>query len=335
MKRVIEVMRQGNGHALRAGVDAQMAVLAVAGFCRARGRRPPVGGGLLRGRRSVERRLEGAGVRRAAARARGPVAKGPAASGLGRAPARRYGAEHEHGRRPRRRGPPGLRRGPAPRPGRDARGRARAQHPRRGGLQRRRGDPLPRGGGRAGTISRSVRAVALPLAGLRRRGGAALRLLGGLPRGRHARGVGRRSLHAGAGGARGHARARRPRRGGARRGSGPQARARTLPETRGGIWFAGEASVDPRLLGRALHAAAARAGPPSSRARCEGIAVEGGRVVGVDHESGRIPAGAVVLAAGAWSMQVRRATTCRPARCGPVRGQIAVLDTRPPLLSAR
>jgi len=32
MRRVIEVMRQGNGHALRAGVDPEMAVLAVAGF---------------------------------------------------------------------------------------------------------------------------------------------------------------------------------------------------------------------------------------------------------------------------------------------------------------
>ena len=32
MKRVIEVMRQGNGHALRAGVDPEMAVLAVAGL---------------------------------------------------------------------------------------------------------------------------------------------------------------------------------------------------------------------------------------------------------------------------------------------------------------
>jgi AcrR family transcriptional regulator len=32
LKRVTEVMRQGNGHTLRAGVDAEMAVLAVAGF---------------------------------------------------------------------------------------------------------------------------------------------------------------------------------------------------------------------------------------------------------------------------------------------------------------
>ena len=32
------------------------------------------------------------------------------------------------------------------------------------------------------------------------------------------------------------------------------------PETRGALYFPSEASVDPRLLGRALHAAAARAG---------------------------------------------------------------------------
>jgi TetR/AcrR family transcriptional regulator len=32
MKRVAEVLRQGNGHGLRAGVDAEMAALTVAGF---------------------------------------------------------------------------------------------------------------------------------------------------------------------------------------------------------------------------------------------------------------------------------------------------------------
>ena len=32
IRRLTEVMRQGNGHALRAGVDPEMAVLAVAGF---------------------------------------------------------------------------------------------------------------------------------------------------------------------------------------------------------------------------------------------------------------------------------------------------------------
>ena len=104
------------------------------------------------------------------------------------------------------------------------------------------------------------------------------------------------------------------------------------PETRGALYFPSEASVDPRLLGRALHAAAARAGARFVQGQVRGIALEGGRVTGVDHESGRIAAGAVVLAAGAWSMQV--VGNGLPAGAvRPVRGQIAVLDTRPPLLS--
>ncbi len=103
------------------------------------------------------------------------------------------------------------------------------------------------------------------------------------------------------------------------------------PETRGALWFPEEGSVDPRLLGRALHVAASRAGARFLSGQVRGIAVEGGRVAGVDHESGRIAAGAVVLAAGAWSLQV--AGNDLPAGAvRPVRGQIAVLDTRPPLL---
>jgi glycine oxidase len=104
------------------------------------------------------------------------------------------------------------------------------------------------------------------------------------------------------------------------------------PETRGALWFRGEASVDPRLLGRALHVAASRAGARFLPGQVRSVAVGGGRVVGVDHESGWISAGAVVLAAGAWSLQV--AGHDLPAGAvRPVRGQIAVLDTRPPLLS--
>jgi glycine oxidase len=104
------------------------------------------------------------------------------------------------------------------------------------------------------------------------------------------------------------------------------------PETRGAIFFPSEASVDPRLLGRALHAAAARAGAVFVQGQVRGIATEAGRVVGVDHESGRLPADAVVLAAGAWSMQVE-GNDLPAGAVRPVRGQIAVLDTRPPLLS--
>lgn len=104
------------------------------------------------------------------------------------------------------------------------------------------------------------------------------------------------------------------------------------PATRGALWFREEGSVDPRLLGRALHAAAARAGARFVKGQVRGIAVEGGSVAGVEHEAGRIAAGAVVLAAGAWSMQVSGSDLPEGA-VRPVRGQIAVLDTRPPLLS--
>ncbi len=103
-------------------------------------------------------------------------------------------------------------------------------------------------------------------------------------------------------------------------------------KTRGALWFPGEASVDPRLLGRALHLAADRAGARFQTGQVRRIAVEGGRAAGVDHESGRIAAGAVVLAAGSWSLQVEGHGLPAGA-VRPVRGQIAVLDTRPPLLS--
>ena len=104
------------------------------------------------------------------------------------------------------------------------------------------------------------------------------------------------------------------------------------PGTRGGIFFPEEASVDPRLLGRALHAAAARAGARFVQGQVRGIAVEGGRVVGVDHESGRI-AGRRGGARGR-RLVVQVAGNELPAGAvRPVRGQIAVLDTRPPLLS--
>jgi glycine oxidase len=103
-------------------------------------------------------------------------------------------------------------------------------------------------------------------------------------------------------------------------------------ETRGALFFREEASVDPRLLGRAVYFAAARAGARFLTGQVRRIVVEGGRAAGVDHESGRIGADAVVLAAGAWSLLVE-GHGLPPGAVRPVRGQIAVLDTRPPLLS--
>jgi glycine oxidase len=103
-------------------------------------------------------------------------------------------------------------------------------------------------------------------------------------------------------------------------------------EARGGLFFPDEASIDPRPLARALYLAAHAAGARFRTGQVQRIAQEGGRAVGVEHESGRIEAGAVVLAAGAWSALVEGSGLTRGA-VRPVRGQIALLDTRPRLLS--
>jgi len=103
------------------------------------------------------------------------------------------------------------------------------------------------------------------------------------------------------------------------------------PEARGALHFTDEASVDARALARAVPIAAARAGATFLTGQVRRIRIEGGRAVGVDHERGRIDAGAVVLAAGAWSLQVE-GHGLPPRAVRPVRGQMAVLDTRPPLL---
>jgi glycine oxidase len=102
-------------------------------------------------------------------------------------------------------------------------------------------------------------------------------------------------------------------------------------EARGALHFPGEASLDPRLLGRATYIAAGRAGARFLTGQVRRIVHEGGRATGVEHERGRIEADAVVLAAGSWSMQVE-GHGLPPGAVRPVRGQIAVLDTRPPLL---
>jgi glycine oxidase len=104
------------------------------------------------------------------------------------------------------------------------------------------------------------------------------------------------------------------------------------PEARGALFFEDEASLDPRLLGRAVYIAAARAGARFVSGEVRRIAFDGGRVSGVDHATGRIAAGAVVLAAGSWSLLVE-GHGLPPGAVRPVRGQIAVVDTRPPLLS--
>ncbi len=104
------------------------------------------------------------------------------------------------------------------------------------------------------------------------------------------------------------------------------------PEARGALFFPDEGTLDPRALARAVYVAAARAGAAFLTGQVRRIVTDGGRAAAVDHESGRIEADAVVLAAGSWSLLVEGHGLPAGA-VRPVRGQIAVLDTRPPLLS--
>jgi glycine oxidase len=53
-------------------------------------------------------------------------------------------------------------------------------------------------------------------------------------------------------------------------------------EARGALFFAGEAAVDPRLLGRAVYVAAARAGARFVPGQVRRIVHEGGHAAGVD-----------------------------------------------------
>ncbi len=104
------------------------------------------------------------------------------------------------------------------------------------------------------------------------------------------------------------------------------------PESRGALFFPDEASLDPRLLARAVYVAAARAGATFVTGQVKRIVSDGGRVTGVDHDTGRIEAEQVVLAAGSWSLLVE-GHGLPPGAVRPVRGQVAIFDTRPPLLS--
>jgi glycine oxidase len=104
------------------------------------------------------------------------------------------------------------------------------------------------------------------------------------------------------------------------------------PEARGALLFADEGSLDPRALARAVYVAASRVGATFVTGQVRRIVTDGGRAVAVEHESGRIEAGTIVLAAGSWSLLVE-GNGLPAGAVRPVRGQIAVLDTRPPLLS--
>lgn len=104
----------------------------------------------------------------------------------------------------------------------------------------------------------------------------------------------------------------------------------------GGLWVAGDHSVDNRLAVAAVLAAAPAAGVRLVRDRAA-VRVTGSRVTGVDLAGGgAISAGTVVVAAGPWSAQVEGIPEGLRPPIRPVKGEILRLRVPPeyrPLLS--
>jgi glycine oxidase len=98
-------------------------------------------------------------------------------------------------------------------------------------------------------------------------------------------------------------------------------------------FYADDGQVDPPALLRALVAAAARNPRITIRsgATVQSLLVEHERCVGVTLDDGELRADATVLAAGSWSSLVPGVPASMPA-VKPVRGQIVLLDERPPRL---
>ena len=94
-----------------------------------------------------------------------------------------------------------------------------------------------------------------------------------------------------------------------------------------------EALVDPRPLSRAVSQAASKAGATLQPANVKRVVLEGNRAIGVELADGsRIDAGAVVMAAGAWSGLVPNAGDWAKAVV-PARGQLVQFQVAPTLLS--
>jgi glycine oxidase len=98
-------------------------------------------------------------------------------------------------------------------------------------------------------------------------------------------------------------------------------------------FFPEDGQVDPRALLRALVAAAARSARITIRvgATVQRLLVEQERCVGVVLEEGELRADATVVAAGSWSSLIPGIPSSLPP-VRPVRGQIVLLDERPPRL---
>jgi glycine oxidase len=103
------------------------------------------------------------------------------------------------------------------------------------------------------------------------------------------------------------------------------------PDVRAAAHFPDDAQVDPGALLRALMALLARDPHVAVRAgtTVQRLLVEGDRCTGVRLDEGELRADATVLAAGSWSSLVPGVPADVPV-VRPVRGQIVLLDERPP-----
>jgi glycine oxidase len=115
---------------------------------------------------------------------------------------------------------------------------------------------------------------------------------------------------------------------------GDAARAREpalAPGVRSALCFPDDAQVNARDLARAFSQAAAAAGARFLTGRyVRRVEIAAGAVTGVELDGERLPAGAVVVAAGSWSGLVEGAGV--PSQVvRPARGQLVSIETRPPL----
>ena len=99
----------------------------------------------------------------------------------------------------------------------------------------------------------------------------------------------------------------------------------------GAALFPDDASVDNRLLVRALSMAASRGGVRFISGHVRALLEVAGRAAGVDVDGNRLSADAVVVAAGAWTGLVP-GCGLSPRQVRPARGQMLMLRARLPLL---
>lgn len=98
------------------------------------------------------------------------------------------------------------------------------------------------------------------------------------------------------------------------------------------LWLREEAQVEPpRVLRAFVRSAEARGARFTSGAAVTGLTRVGDRVVGVDTDRGTIPAGQVVLAAGAWTSLVPGLPRVLETAVRPVRGQLVRAELPQPI----